>query len=43
MPNAPVWQSRYHDAVVRNRQAFDEIMRYIDYNIINWHNDCFFG
>ncbi len=42
MQNAPVWQSRYHDAIIRNRQAFDEIMRYIDSNIINWHNDCFF-
>ena len=40
--NAPVWQSRYHDAIIRNKQAFDEIMRYIDYNIVNWHDDCFF-
>ena len=37
----PVWQSRFHDVIIRNKQAFDEIMRYVDNNVANWHSDCF--
>lgn len=37
----PVWQSRYHEHIIRNKRAFDNIMSYIDSNIENWSKDCF--
>ena len=36
----PVWQSRYHEHIIRNQRAFDNIMSYIDSNIENWSKDC---
>lgn len=38
----PVWQSRYHEHVIRNQQAFENIMNYIDTNIERWQQDCFY-
>lgn len=35
------WQQRYHDSIVRNQVAFDNIMNYIDNNVSNWQSDCF--
>ena len=37
----PIWQSRYHEHIIRNQRAYDNIMNYIDNNIRNWHKDCF--
>ena len=37
----PVWQSRYHEHIIRNQRAFDNIMTYIDSNVENWSKDCF--
>lgn len=37
----PIWQSRYHEHIIRNQRAYDNIMNYIDNNIRNWHMDCF--
>ncbi len=37
----PCWQSRFHEHIIRNQTAFDNIMAYIDNNVINWDIDCF--
>lgn len=36
-----VWQRNYHEHIIRNQRAFDNIMTYIDNNIANWSIDCF--
>lgn len=35
------WQPRYHEHIIRNQQAFDNIMNYVDNNVANWNSDCF--
>ena len=35
------WQERFHDHIIRNQQAFDNIYNYIDNNILKWDTDCF--
>lgn len=37
-----VWQSRYHEHIIRNQRAFEKIMNYIDTNIEKWDQDCFY-
>lgn len=33
------WQPRYHEHIIRDQTAFDNIMNYIDTNIENWQFD----
>ncbi len=33
------WQPRFHEHIIRDQAAFDNIMNYIDTNIENWHFD----
>ena len=37
------WQPRYHDHVIRNINDFNNISLYIENNVIQWQNDCFFN
>ena len=37
-----IWQSRYHDRIVRNENEYTKIWEYIDTNIARWQNDCFY-
>jgi len=37
----PIWQSRYHEHVIRNKRAYDNIMEYINTNPERWSKDCF--
>ena len=37
----PIWQSRFHENIIRNQQSFNNIMNYIDTNVQNWGKDCF--
>lgn len=37
-----VWQKLYHDCVVRNRDEYDKIAKYIYENPMNWESDCFY-
>ena len=37
-----VWQPRYHEHIIRNQRAFENIMNYVDTNIENWSHDCFY-
>lgn len=36
-----IWQERYHEHLIRNQHAFDNIMNYIDTNVEKWGYDCF--
>lgn len=37
----PVWQRNYHEHIIRNQRAFDNIMEYINTNPERWLKDCF--
>ena len=37
-----VWQPRYHEHIIRNQRAFENIMNYVDTNIEKWNQDCFY-
>ena len=39
----PIWQKLFHDRVVRNREEFDKIAKYIYENPLNWEKDCFYN
>ena len=43
MPGVKVWQSSYHDHVIRDQKAYEKIWLYIDANPLNWEKDCFFA
>ncbi len=34
-----VWQSRFHDHVIRNQADYDDIYRYIENNPLQWEQD----
>jgi hypothetical protein len=36
LARAPIWQTLYHDRIVRDEQAFWRIRRYIDQNPAKW-------
>ena len=42
-PGLPVWQSSFHDHVIRNQEDYRNIWNYIDGNPQNWEKDCFFS
>jgi REP element-mobilizing transposase RayT len=37
-----VWQTRFHDRIVRDKEEFKKIQNYIKINPEIWNNDCFF-
>ncbi len=41
-PRASVWQSSFHDHVIRNQQDYLRIWEYIDTNPAKWAEDCFY-
>ena len=42
-PERTVWQTSFHDHVIRNQQSYEKIWLYIDANPANWEKDCFFS
>ena len=42
-PDMKVWQSSFHDHVIRNQQSYEKIWLYIEGNPMNWDKDCFFA
>ena len=42
-PHIKVWQTSFHDHVLRNRQAYEKIWNYIEYNPMKWEEDCFYS
>jgi len=41
-PKLPVWQSRFHDHIIRNAGEYQRIKKYISENPMNWEKDTFF-
>ena len=41
-PQLPVWQSRFHDHIIRNQDEYNRIKQYIETNPANWEKDKFF-
>ena len=37
-----VWQTSFHDHVIRNQAAYEKIWLYIDSNPLLWQKDCFY-
>lgn len=35
------WQPRFHEHIIRNQRAYNNIMNYVDKNVENWHYDRF--
>ena len=42
-PTKEVWQSSFHDHVIRNQSAYERIWNYIDGNREKWQEDCYFA
>jgi putative transposase len=40
-PGTPVWQRNYHERIIRDELALNNIRRYIQMNPINWKSDRF--
>ena len=41
-PGKPVWQRNYWDHIIRDDEAYDIIVDYINSNPVNWKNDQLF-
>lgn len=41
-PIPHIWQRLYHENIIRNQQSFDNMVNYIETNVENWLNDCFY-
>ena len=41
-PQVKVWQTSFHDHVIRNQKDYERIWLYIEANPQNWDKDCFF-
>ena len=41
-PQKKVWQTSFHDHVIRNQKDYERIWLYIEANPMNWSKDCFF-
>lgn len=35
------WQTRFHDHIIRDKKALDNIRKYIENNPLNWENDSY--
>ena len=41
-PNVKVWQTSFHDHIIRNEKSYQMIWQYVDSNPMNWEKDCFY-
>ena len=41
-PNVQIWQTSFHDHVVRDQADYERIWTYIDTNPARWMDDCFY-
>ncbi len=37
-----IWQSHFHDHIIRGERDYQKIWQYIDSNVICWEKDCFY-
>ena len=40
--NLHLWQSSFHDHIIRSQSAYEKIWLYIESNPSNWEKDCFY-
>ena len=36
-----IWQSRFHEHIIRNKESYQQIWQYIDTNPLKWSMDCY--
>jgi REP element-mobilizing transposase RayT len=41
-PNTKIWQTSFHDHIIRGEKDYKEIWEYIDENPSRWEADCFY-
>lgn len=41
-PDITVWQRSFHDHVIKNQKAYENIWQYVTYNHQKWTEDCFY-
>ena len=41
-PDLKIWQTSFHDHIIRNEKAYQKIWLYIESNPRNWAKDCFY-
>ena len=41
-PTIPVWQTSFHDHIIRNQADYERIWMYIEGNPARWTGDCFY-
>jgi REP element-mobilizing transposase RayT len=41
-PDILVWQTSFHDHVIRNQAGYEKIWNYIETNPMKWEEDCFY-
>ena len=41
-PDQKIWQTSFHDHVIRNQEDYERIWAYIDTNPVRWMDDCFY-
>ncbi len=42
-PNQKIWQTSFHDHIIRGEKDYLEIWNYIDVNPQKWEEDCFYN
>ncbi len=40
--NKKLFQSSYHDHIIRGEEDYKKIWEYIDTNVLKWEDDCFY-
>ncbi|MBQ4631610.1 MAG: transposase [Clostridia bacterium] len=43
LQNPHLFQSSFHDHIIRGEKDYQKIWEYIDTNVIKWKNDCFYN
>jgi len=38
-----IWQSSFHDHIIRDEQDYQKIWQYINTNALKWQDDCFYS
>ena len=41
LPDQVVWQTSFHDHIIRNQHSYEKIWSYIETNPNQWNEDCF--
>ena len=39
----PIWQKSFHDHIIRSREEYRQVWRYIDENPLKWELDCYYN